>query len=190
MTALVSIADALTNQETGSNRDATSGITVALLFLSVLLLLVHTHFTLSLFCTLFSVCRAGQWQCTGEKCAVQCRLMGALQVTTFDKKSYTLQGGDCPFTAVEVRTWLCVCVCVVVCLCLHSVYLGFCWQETHGECALWRVGGSKRGRKTRTNGLSKGDISDSTSHHSHHYWYWLVYNRIPHWKKKKKKCWN
>ncbi|CAF98844.1 unnamed protein product, partial [Tetraodon nigroviridis] len=67
------------------------------------------------------VCRAGQWQCTGEKCAVQCRLMGALQVTTFDKKSYTLQGGDCPFTAVEVRTWLCVCVCVCVCVCIVTL---------------------------------------------------------------------
>lgn len=50
-----------------------------------------------------SVCRAGQWQCTGEKCAAQCSLMGALQVATFDKKRYSLQGGDCPFTAVEVR---------------------------------------------------------------------------------------
>ncbi|CAK6975811.1 SCO-spondin isoform X5 [Scomber scombrus] len=47
------------------------------------------------------VCRAGQWQCTGEKCAAQCSLMGALQVTTFDKKRYSLQGGDCSFTAVE-----------------------------------------------------------------------------------------
>lgn len=52
-----------------------------------------------------SVCRAGQWQCTGEKCAAQCSLVGALQVTTFDKKRYALQGGDCPFTAVEVRFW-------------------------------------------------------------------------------------
>ena len=51
-----------------------------------------------------SVCKAGQWQCTGEKCASQCSLMGALQVTTFDKKRYSLQGGDCPFTAVEVRS--------------------------------------------------------------------------------------
>lgn len=140
MTALVSIADALTNQETGSNRDATSGITVALLFLSGLLLLVHTHFTLSLFCTLFSVCRAGQWQCTGEKCAVQCRLMGALQVTTFDTKSYTLQGGDCPFTAVEVRTWLCVCVCsglFVLTFCVFRILLtGNSWWM----CAVesWR----------------------------------------------------
>ncbi|KAM9839429.1 LOW QUALITY PROTEIN: SCO-spondin [Aulostomus maculatus] len=47
------------------------------------------------------VCRSGQWQCTGEKCAAQCSLMGALQVTTFDKKRYSLQGGDCPFTTVE-----------------------------------------------------------------------------------------
>lgn len=111
-TALASIADTPTSQEKVSSRDATSGRTLAPLFLSVLLLLVLIRSTLSLFFTLFSVCRAGHWQCTGEKCAVQCRLMGALQVTTFDKKSYTLQGGDCPFTAVEVRTWLCVCVCV------------------------------------------------------------------------------
>ncbi|XP_056155186.1 SCO-spondin [Lampris incognitus] len=47
------------------------------------------------------VCRAGQWHCTGERCAAQCSLMGALQVTTFDQKRYSLQGGDCPFTAVE-----------------------------------------------------------------------------------------
>ncbi|KAI9545246.1 hypothetical protein NQZ68_037826 [Dissostichus eleginoides] len=47
------------------------------------------------------VCTAGQWQCTGEKCSAQCTLMGGLQVTTFDKKRYSLQGGECPFTAVE-----------------------------------------------------------------------------------------
>uniref|UniRef100_A0A3P8V8E3 SCO-spondin n=1 Tax=Cynoglossus semilaevis TaxID=244447 RepID=A0A3P8V8E3_CYNSE len=47
------------------------------------------------------VCRAGQWECTGEKCAGQCVLVGALQVTTFDKKRYSLQGGDCAFTAIE-----------------------------------------------------------------------------------------
>uniref|UniRef100_A0A3B4TCW3 SCO-spondin n=1 Tax=Seriola dumerili TaxID=41447 RepID=A0A3B4TCW3_SERDU len=47
------------------------------------------------------VCRAGQWQCTGERCAAQCSLMGALKVTTFDKKRYSLQCGGCPFTAVE-----------------------------------------------------------------------------------------
>lgn len=33
--------------------------------------------------------------------------MGALQVTTFDKKRYSLQGGNCPFTAVEVRDTKC-----------------------------------------------------------------------------------
>ncbi|KAF7647255.1 hypothetical protein LDENG_00175300, partial [Lucifuga dentata] len=47
------------------------------------------------------VCTAGEWRCTEEKCSAQCTLMGALQVTTFDKKRYSLQGGDCPFTAVE-----------------------------------------------------------------------------------------
>lgn len=52
---------------------------------------------------LSSVCRAGQWQCTGERCAARCSLIGALQVTTFDKKRYSLQGGNCPFIAVEVR---------------------------------------------------------------------------------------
>ncbi|XP_029005418.1 SCO-spondin [Betta splendens] len=46
-------------------------------------------------------CRAGRWQCTTERCAAQCSLMGALQVTTFDKKRYSLPGGDCSFTAVE-----------------------------------------------------------------------------------------
>uniref|UniRef100_A0A3Q3AAE4 SCO-spondin n=1 Tax=Kryptolebias marmoratus TaxID=37003 RepID=A0A3Q3AAE4_KRYMA len=47
------------------------------------------------------VCRAGEWQCTAEKCAGQCTLIGTLQVTTFDKKQYLLHGGDCPFIAVE-----------------------------------------------------------------------------------------
>ncbi|XP_077410354.1 SCO-spondin [Vanacampus margaritifer] len=47
------------------------------------------------------VCREGRWQCTGEKCAALCSLVGALHVTTFDKKRYSLQGGDCPFTTVE-----------------------------------------------------------------------------------------
>ncbi|CAG5895700.1 unnamed protein product [Menidia menidia] len=47
------------------------------------------------------VCRAGQWQCSGEKCAGLCTLIGALQVTSFDKKRYSLHGGDCPFIAVE-----------------------------------------------------------------------------------------
>uniref|UniRef100_UPI0009B47557 SCO-spondin n=2 Tax=Monopterus albus TaxID=43700 RepID=UPI0009B47557 len=47
------------------------------------------------------VCRAGQWLCTEEKCEAQCSLIGSLQVTTFDKKRYSLQGGDCPFIAVE-----------------------------------------------------------------------------------------
>ncbi|KAK7881858.1 hypothetical protein WMY93_030267 [Mugilogobius chulae] len=46
-------------------------------------------------------CQAGQWQCTSEKCSAQCSLMGALQVTTFDKKRYSVQGGDCAFIAVE-----------------------------------------------------------------------------------------
>uniref|UniRef100_A0A3Q2CH68 SCO-spondin n=1 Tax=Cyprinodon variegatus TaxID=28743 RepID=A0A3Q2CH68_CYPVA len=47
------------------------------------------------------VCRAGRWECTGERCAGQCTLMGALQVTTFDKKRYALSGGNCPFVVVE-----------------------------------------------------------------------------------------
>ncbi|XP_062336365.1 SCO-spondin [Osmerus eperlanus] len=47
------------------------------------------------------VCRAGQWQCSGERCEAQCSLMGALQVSTFDKKRYSLQGGACSFIAVE-----------------------------------------------------------------------------------------
>ncbi|MEQ2298605.1 hypothetical protein AMECASPLE_006961 [Ameca splendens] len=44
---------------------------------------------------------AGQWECTGEKCSGQCTLMGALQVTTLDKKRYGLPGGNCPFIVVE-----------------------------------------------------------------------------------------
>ncbi|XP_039903050.1 von Willebrand factor-like [Simochromis diagramma] len=47
------------------------------------------------------VCSSGQWQCTGEKCAAECALMGGLQVTTFDKKRYSLQRSDCSFIAVE-----------------------------------------------------------------------------------------
>lgn len=80
-------------------------------FLYISLSAILTHFLfLILYLSFYfftlkppSVCRAGQWQCTGEKCAAQCSLMGALQVTTFDKKRYSLQGGDCAFTAVEVR---------------------------------------------------------------------------------------
>nr|XP_013769828.1 PREDICTED: SCO-spondin-like [Pundamilia nyererei] len=49
-----------------------------------------------------SLCSLGQWQCTGEKCAAECALMGGLQVTTFDKKRYSLLGSDCSFIAVEV----------------------------------------------------------------------------------------
>lgn len=74
----------------------------------------HFFFLLTLLSTFYlftlyppSVCRAGEWQCSGEKCAAQCSLMGALQVTTFDKKRYSLQGGNCPFTAVEVRDTKC-----------------------------------------------------------------------------------
>ncbi|XP_068160698.1 SCO-spondin [Antennarius striatus] len=47
------------------------------------------------------VCKSGQWECTGERCAAHCSLMGALQVTTFDKKRYSLQGGDCSFIVLE-----------------------------------------------------------------------------------------
>uniref|UniRef100_A0AAV2L5H3 SCO-spondin n=1 Tax=Knipowitschia caucasica TaxID=637954 RepID=A0AAV2L5H3_KNICA len=47
------------------------------------------------------VCRGGQWLCSSEKCAAQCSLMGALHVSTFDNKRYSLQGTDCTFTAVE-----------------------------------------------------------------------------------------
>ncbi|KAJ8278768.1 hypothetical protein COCON_G00058340 [Conger conger] len=48
-----------------------------------------------------SVCKAGQWECSKERCAAQCSLLGGMQVTTFDSKRYTLQGGDCGFTVVE-----------------------------------------------------------------------------------------
>lgn len=49
-----------------------------------------------------SVCKTGEWQCTSEKCEGQCTLIGAVQITTFDKKQYLLNGGNCPFIAVEV----------------------------------------------------------------------------------------
>lgn len=98
----VSIADAPTSQGTGYSRDAILGegemCVFVLLSMSPLLYLPFDTYN-----SVASVCRSGQWQCTGEKCAAQCSLMGALQVTTFDKKRYSLQGGDCPFTAVEVR---------------------------------------------------------------------------------------
>lgn len=80
-------------------------------FVYVSFTLLHCSLSDSLFFffTFFtlSVCRAGQWQCTQERCAAQCSLIGALQVTTFDNKRYILQGGDCPFTAVEVRYITC-----------------------------------------------------------------------------------
>lgn len=136
-----------------------------------------------------SVCRAGQWQCTEEKCAAQCSLVGALQVTTFDKKRYGLQGGDCAFTAVEVRYenyyaiftsirvrvkqfHMCVCVCVVTSpLALFYVYLGFCGQEVGGERALWRVyRGRRKGR--RRPWLSQGTVSHCSPHLSHHHSFW------------------
>ncbi|KAF4095523.1 hypothetical protein G5714_023126 [Onychostoma macrolepis] len=47
------------------------------------------------------VCRAGQWECSGEKCEAQCAVIGAMHITTFDQKRYGLQAGDCRFTAVE-----------------------------------------------------------------------------------------
>lgn len=49
-----------------------------------------------------SVCRAGQWECSGEKCEAQCAVIGAMHINTFDQKRYGLQAGDCRFTAVEV----------------------------------------------------------------------------------------
>ncbi|XP_073720146.1 SCO-spondin isoform X2 [Misgurnus anguillicaudatus] len=47
------------------------------------------------------VCRAGQWECSGERCEAQCTVTGGMHITTFDQKRYGLQGGDCRFTAVE-----------------------------------------------------------------------------------------
>ncbi|KAI7792293.1 SCO-spondin [Triplophysa rosa] len=47
------------------------------------------------------VCRAGQWECSGERCEAQCTVTGGMHITTFDQKRYDLQGGDCRFTAVE-----------------------------------------------------------------------------------------
>ncbi|KAL7874680.1 hypothetical protein SRHO_G00056500 [Serrasalmus rhombeus] len=47
------------------------------------------------------VCKGGQWQCSVEKCAAQCSITGAMHISTFDKKRYNLQAGQCQFTAVE-----------------------------------------------------------------------------------------
>lgn len=50
-----------------------------------------------------SVCQGGQWQCSAERCAAQCNIIGAMHISTFDKKRYDLQTADCQFIAVEVR---------------------------------------------------------------------------------------
>ncbi|KAG1934323.1 otogelin-like protein [Pimephales promelas] len=47
------------------------------------------------------VCGAGQWECSGERCEAQCTVIGAMHVTTFDQKRFSLQSADCQFTAVE-----------------------------------------------------------------------------------------
>ncbi|GAA6107134.1 SCO-spondin isoform X2 [Tachysurus ichikawai] len=47
------------------------------------------------------MCQAGHWQCSAERCAAQCSIIGAMQITTFDKKRYNLQAGDCQLTAIE-----------------------------------------------------------------------------------------
>lgn len=141
------------------------------------------HFPLTFFLfspstyNVYSVCRAGQWQCTEEKCAAQCSLVGSLQVSTFDKKRYWLQGGDCPFTAVEVRYEQSVCnihihtslwMWVTASVALFCVYLGFCRQEIGSERALWRV---YRGRWRRP-WLSQGAVSHCSPHLSHHHSFW------------------
>lgn len=63
---------------------------------------VHPAFFPSFF-LFYSVCQAGQWQCSTERCAAQCSIIGAMKITTFDKKRYNLQAGDCQLTAIEVR---------------------------------------------------------------------------------------
>ncbi|KAK3550976.1 hypothetical protein QTP70_011458 [Hemibagrus guttatus] len=56
------------------------------------------------------ICQAGQWQCSAERCAAQCSIIGAMQIITFDKKRYNLQVGDCQLTAIEgkcnIRGWV------------------------------------------------------------------------------------
>ncbi|XP_053349644.1 SCO-spondin [Clarias gariepinus] len=47
------------------------------------------------------VCQAGQWQCSTQRCAAQCSIIGSMQITTFDKKRYNLQTGDCHLIAIE-----------------------------------------------------------------------------------------
>lgn len=60
-------------------------------------------FILLSFPMFYSVCQAGQWQCSTERCAAQCSIIGTMQITTFDKKRYNFQASDCQITAVEVR---------------------------------------------------------------------------------------
>uniref|UniRef100_H2LGR4 Subcommissural organ spondin n=1 Tax=Oryzias latipes TaxID=8090 RepID=H2LGR4_ORYLA len=91
------------------------------------------------------VCRSGQWQCTGERCAGQCTLVGALQVTTFDKKKYSLQGGDflfqllkCTVTVNGVRQTLPV---VSSDLAVHRASSSFILVQTFGALVLWHLDG-------------------------------------------------
>lgn len=153
-----------------------------LVWLLLLSLCIFSTFTTELFCLLstynvYSVCSAGQWQCTGEKCAAQCSLVGSLQVTTFDKKRYWLEGGDCAFTAVEVRyeqsvsnihIHMSLWVWVTSNVALFCVYLGFCRQEISSERALWRM---YRKRRRRT-WLPQGAVSHCSPHLSHHHSFW------------------
>lgn len=102
MIVLAFIADAHTSQGTKYNRDATPG-EEGVFSCQLFIVYPFSPFMCNFFCLyLDSVCSSGQWQCTGEKCAAECALMGGLQVTTFDKKRYSLQGSDCSFLAVEV----------------------------------------------------------------------------------------
>ncbi|TRY86466.1 hypothetical protein DNTS_025551, partial [Danionella cerebrum] len=47
------------------------------------------------------VCRGGRWECSAEKCEAQCTVTGAMHISTFDQKRYSLQASDCHYTAVE-----------------------------------------------------------------------------------------
>lgn len=94
--------------------------------ISAILSILFSFYSLFLF---HSVCQAGQWQCSEERCAAQCSIIGAMQITTFDKKRYNLQAGDCQLTAIEVR-------CIIQCLYNHFYHIFMASSLLFMECIL------------------------------------------------------
>uniref|UniRef100_A0A8C8IE07 SCO-spondin n=1 Tax=Oncorhynchus tshawytscha TaxID=74940 RepID=A0A8C8IE07_ONCTS len=95
------------------------------------------------------VCRAGAWQCSGEKCAAQCSLMGGLQVSTFDKKRYSLPILICCSIIVKRSDWFkipiivksselgCLCKCIlcggIELMCVFLQIRGLCGTLTWNQ---------------------------------------------------------